>query len=445
MSRVLPMSNTSETLLSGSTVTTQIEVPSKVFNLSRSTLDFRMDYLKTASEYINVYCLGAPIDSIVLQSREGAEIARVDSADIYGSLVLPYLVRLEDFLSHPDSRGVSDATIATAQAAAETTADKGFNLFPNGEALADTTPTVACGRNGTRLVAGLCAANNVAYREMQYFIQSTVSENISVNFSFPLKYIAPHTVMSLDRDLYFGQNLLLNVNWASKQATGFATTSATNMATGLAVVTANINIVNIRVYLAVETNQQIANVIMQKVNSEGLKLYVPFVRTYLYSSAASTGPVMSQRVNLSNGQRLLCVYNACLHTTSTLSTRFDASNLVQIKVTSYQNQVNSLNLSENRINCQNGEDWQAHQELCKGSCIQSANIYAHRRLNIMSFRDGPCCEWLDRDGVVDGIDLSEEQTITVDQTTVSAAYRNYMFVVTQKLLSIAPGGVVSVQ
>lgn len=444
---VLPQSNQSETLLSGATVSTQIEIPSKVFNFAVSTLDCRQDILSTALEFTQSWAYAPPIDSIVLTSREGVELVRVDNADIYAATVNPYVTPLSDFLSNPKSLGDDHATLATAQAAAETTQDRGFNFFPNGEALADATPAVACGRNGTRLVAGLCAANDMAYTEMQYFRQSTVNENVSVNFSFPLAKLAPHTLFSVDKDFYFGQNLLLYINWSSKQNCGFATTSATNMATDLAVVTANITINNIRLRLAVETNQQIANVIMSKVNSEGgMKLMVPYVRSFLNSNSnASTNFVHQQKINLTHGQRLLQVYNVLMHITPSLSTRHDKSNLVQIKTSSLMNQINSFNLTENRIDLTKGELWEQHREIVKGSCIQGSNVYAHNECNILSFRDGRCVDWLDSDCVIDGIDLSEEQTIAIDRTTVSAGYRSYMFVVTQKMLSILPGGSIVMQ
>lgn len=446
MSRVLPQSNASETLASGANITTQIELPNKVYNLSRSTLDFRMDVVGTASEFSRTWSLGAPIESFVLSSREGVELARVDSADIYGAAVLPYVTKLEDFLSHPKSLGANDATLATAQSLAETTQDKGFNFFPNGAALASNdNPAVDCGRNPVRVVAGAGAINDVAYTEMQYFRQGGDDDDVCINFSIPFSKIAPHTVCSMDKDFFFGQNLLLNVNWVSKQQAGWEGSSATVIETGEAVITGDITVNNIRVYLAVETNEVIANMIKQRAATEGLKLMVPFVRAYTYVSPVSTGSTMNQKVNLSNGQRLLHCYSVCLHNTSTLSTRHDKSNLVQIKVQSYQNQIDSMNLSENRIDEQNGEGYQNHRDLIKGSCIQNANVYAHNRVNILSFRDGPTCEWLERDGVMDGLDLSQEKYISIDQTTVSAAYRNMLFVVTQKLLNVQPSGMISLQ
>lgn len=448
--RIIPQSNQNIDLSAGSTVQTQIEVPNVVHNAMRSNLYFEMVIPLIASNVINAYSLGAPFDSAIYASRDNVEVARVDNCDIYTASVLPYLVSSADFLTFPNSRGKTDS--ASVADVASTT-QRGFNLFPNDTTLATSTPGPTCGRNGTRILnsatAGtyLFGANDKPYNEMQYFRQSTISKNIRVAHSFPLWAIGPHTLLSVDKDMFYDQNMMLTLNWVPSDYLGFIQTAVNTLPTaGNGAISSTVSITNIRLDLAVETNGMIAEVIKQKVKSQGLSLPIPFVRSYNFNlSTVTTAPNLVQRLNIGNGQRLLNIYNVLMENSAVTVARHNKSNVAQAKCTSYQNQLNSLNLSENRIDESLGDGWVRHRDLCAGSCISSADVYDHNRVNILSFRNGKCVDWLKQDTDIDGIDLSNEQTISIDQTTPSKTCRQYLFVVTQKQLEISPQGQVSLR
>lgn len=446
-SRVLPQGNSEVTLLSGSTSQSTFQVPNVVYNLKRSTLEFRQEIAEPAlGNSLNSYCMGPPIDSVVLASRENTEIFRVDNCDIYCATVLPYLVKRSDFMTFPNSRGLSTPSVGVGVLQARKLTQKGFNFFPNDTVLSDGNIESGCSRNGYRIGSGIYEVNERAYSEMQYFRLATFNEAIVVNHSFPLWTIAPHTLASMDKDMYFSQNLQLSINWSPTHNMGFESTSVLTIENPVGY-TGLCQMKEIRLQLAVETNQRLAELVKERVMTQGMKLFVPFVRSYGdHVGMPTEGPSMTQRLSLSNGQRLLCVYNILMNHSSTLNYRHDKSNNGQGKVLSYQNQINSLNLSENRINEENANGWtQTHRELCEGSCITDQNVYEANRVNILSFRAGKTVDYLDSDGTIDGIDLSEEQTITIDQTTPSASCRQYMFVITSKMLSIDPSGAISMQ
>ena len=49
VSRVLPLGNTTATLAASSTTEVQFEIPNKVYNLSKSSLEFEMEFTESAT------------------------------------------------------------------------------------------------------------------------------------------------------------------------------------------------------------------------------------------------------------------------------------------------------------------------------------------------------------------------------------------------------------
>ena len=192
-SRVLPQGNSEVTLLSGSTTQSTFQVPNVVYNLKRSNLNclLVMERSTNALNFCATYAMGAPIDSIVLASRENTEIFRVDNADIYCATVLPYLVKRSDFMTFPNSRGATSTSVSSATTIAVTEYQKGFNFFPN-DTIRNVTGTAngLCARESARIFLGGYSLNERAYSEMQYFRLGQINGHVVVNFSFPLWTLA---------------------------------------------------------------------------------------------------------------------------------------------------------------------------------------------------------------------------------------------------------------
>jgi hypothetical protein len=103
--------------------------------------------------------------------------------------------------------------------------------------------------------------------------------------------------MELNTNIYFGDNIVLTINWNSFVKTGFTTTAVvtTNILTGFAPfvnMTPSIN--NLFLYTGCETDPTIIS-----------QLIVPFVYCQKYNTSASTSSAMQQRLNSSSGSTLL--------------------------------------------------------------------------------------------------------------------------------------------
>lgn len=441
MSRILPDGNQTETLSATNIVETEIRIPQKVFNLSKSTLDFQLEVSEssTATYFNNLYSLGLTmIDSIELLDRASVPIAEIRNCNRFTRAVTPYVTKMEDFLSMDSSLGGATSDLSQS-------GDKGQNFFPC-NALQDSTAGALLTPSGTRVVAGLSVAGDRSYTEPQYIVQGaarngSAAGDIFINYSIPLSAFH-HTVLAQNKDLYFGQSLNLRIHWAPTNVLGFGSSAAGNFAT-VENLHDECKINNIRLYLAVETNNQIKQMLINKVSTQGLSLTVPYVHSYVYNSPSATSSSDQRKFNRGHGQRLLNLYHCVYHNTTTGVYAFDINNLANAKVISFQSQLDNVNMQEIVVTSNQGEDYAMLKDKLKNSVIQSNDIYKYNRVWIESWRDGKTCEWPSKDDVADGLDLNTERIYNINLTTVEAGFRQYMFAVVQRTLNISPDGSVT--
>ncbi len=348
MNRVLPQNQSNQDLNPNSTTETQIELPNSVYNLSKSTLDWEVNVPAVASRFNRLHALGLNyIDRVTLSTRGGEFLADVTSCFEYTNATAIYLNKMEEFLEQDSNRG----------SATDVAADKGRNLYRSNVAVPTATPGVSLGVNGTRISAtGVAQAPSQGSTETTYFIQSASNTDIFQKYSVPLKALS-HTIMSMDKDLFFNENLLLNVHWSSAARVGFMGSSATVLATDAAAISSTIALTNIRLYLAVETNEMVTRSLTQKVMGGGMKLNVPYVYTFTFSSPAGTSSSVQQRFNSSHGKRLLSIYHSLYSNTSTGRLTVDNNNIAQAKVLDFQSQLNNQNLQQFRPQSVDSEDY----------------------------------------------------------------------------------------
>lgn len=445
MSRVLPLNGQTATLSASSTTEVLLEIPNKVVNLSKSSLEFEMQVAEptTASAITRLHALGLTmIDRCSLYTREGVYLADVNNCGQYTRAMNPYLTKLQELIQADDARGA--ATSAAAKAAS-----KGHNNFASNVAVPTATPGTANGPNGTRVTAaGAAGAPDKGTTEMCYFFQGiarngSAAGQINVNYSIPLSAIH-HTVMSLNKDLFFNQALVLRIQFAPTNRLGWAAPSATDIATSAENIANAVTLSGIRLALAVESNPRIVDAIVSKVKTSGMSTIIPYVYSYLYSSPSGTSSSVQQRINRGHGRRLLAVYHSVMNTTGTGRLAFDQSNVGDAKVVSYYSSLDNQRMQESTPLCAECDDYALHRDLAEGSCIQSANVYDYNKVHVDAWRGGRMCDWKDADDVEDGLSLDSERIWAINLTTASAAHRQYTNVVCQRQLSIEPSGQIRV-
>jgi hypothetical protein len=446
MSKVLPLGNTTATLAASSTTEVQFEIPNKVYNLSKSSLDFEMQILEgtTASTVNRIHNNGlAMFDRVSLYDRSGVYLMDITNCNTYSNCLNQYVTPLDKMLTSDSSRGGATQALSRAN-------DMGHNNFKSNVDDVTATPGVANGANGTRVGPdGEALAPSLSNSEICYFSQGvardgTAAGQINVNFSIPLSELH-HSICSLNKDLYFGQSLILRVHFAAVSRIGWSSTSATDLNTAVAAIANAVTLSGLQVNLAVEVSPPIVESIQNKVRGSGLELIIPYVYSYLFSSASGTSSNVQYRFNSGHGQRLLNVYHCVMNTGATSNVIYDKSNQADDKIVSYQTSMDNVPLQEARPVCAEGDDFMLHRHLLEKSCIQNLNIYRFNKLHIDSWRQGPCASWKERDGVADGLSLDNERIWASEFTTASAAYRHFTFAIVQRNLKINNNGSINVK
>ena len=434
--RILPQGQSSAQLNTSSQQEVLLDLPNRVMNLSRSTLDFDLDIPALALHTKRLLTVGqSAIERMSLYTRSGVYLADITSCGIYTRCVTPYVT------SHSQLQSADKTQLASTVTGAESTGKGFFNCASR--ALADTE--VADGRSAKRIgdTAGATtvADADVAFTENQYYTQGVLGSGSYIKCSVPLSEFH-HTVMSVDKDLYFNQALVMRVSFAGTDKMGGSSTSATNPDTAKIKNLGAVEVKNIRLNLAIETNREIADGVRGMVMSTGLSQVVPYVYPYLFTnSSPQTSVSQQQRFNAGMGHSLLNVYTCTANAdTSGLLSADIANKDGTEKIVSYQASVDNNLLSEYRPLCKDNEDYVIQRHLMEDSCISNANVFRHNRVQINSWRAGKCVDWKHTDTVLDGLDLSAERIYDIQKDLVSGAYRHYLFAVVQRTMSIAPSG-----
>ena len=108
ISRVLPLGSQTPSLSASSTTEVQFEIPNKVYNLSKSSLDFEMQVLEgtTASTVNRLHNNGlVMLDRVSLYDRSGVYLMDITNANSYTNCINQYVTGLEDMSSRDSSRG----------------------------------------------------------------------------------------------------------------------------------------------------------------------------------------------------------------------------------------------------------------------------------------------------------------------------------------------------
>ena len=419
-----------------------IDLPNKVFNLSKSMLNFNLQVSQNEDgKHTCLHNVGLTmIDRVSLMTRDGAVLFDIPNFNSYSRAITPLVTPLEKYLTHDTSLGSNTRALAGLS-------DKGMN-FHRSNTVSDDPASLNVNTAypiGQRLnEAGLFVNGALDYTDYQYI--KVVGDGAGLgafncDYNIPLSQFH-HTIASVNRDLYFGQALQLRIYWAPLNKMGMSMDD--NILTNPAVLTIG-KVDEIRMLLAVENDPNVVDSLVQRVRSQGLEMNVPYVYGFQYSTPAGVQSTIQQRINSGHGHSLLNVYHVVYNTLSTNQFAYDIENVSAKKVKSFQTQIDNQNLTEIIVNCEKLEDYQLMQDLIHGSTIQSSKQYQANRVHVDSFRAGRCKDWKDMDSDIDGLSLEAERLWSIQQNTENKAFRQYTWMVVQRLMRIDPSGQVTMR
>ena len=444
--RVVPLGSTQNPTLSlTSTIQTQFELPNNVINLSLSKLCFDLVIPSTAGlvTFNNMYANALSlIDRITLTSRTGVVLADIANTHIFGNLVSCVNTKLSDLLGrNAPGTGLPAGTTTTGTPAQNGTSQAAAlvasQLSPIGDIeRCNNTYNYQVGAAGVAADALVNTAYSSYNEPLSIFRGPAVAQCNALTYHINLSAFKD-TLMELNKNIYFGDNLVLTINWNSFVKTGFTTTAVvtTNALTGFApFVNMTPSISNLFLYTACETDPTIISQLVASVSNGEFSLIVPFVLCQKYNASASTSSAMQQRLNSSYGSTLLRTYFGIFsNNESDLTTYTHNDGLI----TSYNTYMDGLRLQDYTVSIADSTHWLTNERNFRDSCIMNIGQFKTNFVHIDNWCGASPCQ--NDDSSLNGLSLDTDRTWSIQTVTPSAAYRYYAFFTTQKKLVISKG------
>lgn len=450
--RLVNPENGQPTLSLNSTTNTDFLLPNQVINLARSYLNFNAllnDGAGTTKALWNHAHSGflACIDGIVLSTASGVRLVEMNNLAEYTKIAWRPQTNYEDFMSFP-CHSNSEATVALT-----TQPGQLFNRIRAANANGSDAAWAASSYHISTEAGTAEVAASDDYSAVANMIVMTVTTNqdatgaLGVRVQLPLKMIYG-SLLAVDKDLYFGEQLRLTVRWNQGAKWGYlSATSARSVAAASVDLTEVPTLTNVALRVAVEVNDAVAQGLKSKVMSEGISLNIPF--TYVYkgvsSATASDTTTLIRKINRGHGAKLLRVLAGIYANAQTGARYCNVYNLASSKWVSYRTMLDSKPIQDDTLNMSDMSAYQYHNDKLKGSCIKDFRDWAQCPTIIEDFsgvarsRDYP-----ENDAANSGLDLSTEREFAFQFTNgaaIAAALNVYLFIVCQKKLSINKEGV----
>jgi hypothetical protein len=413
--RVLTQNGSQSVTLSNTgTAESLFELPTKVFNLAKSVLKFKLTVAAPgALTYSWTWADNlAPIFGIQVYTRGGQYLMDM-------SQNLPHWIQVSRKLeTKMDTYQTYEITDGLAKS--NTLTSTNGNIRAN-----NTSP-------------------DVNYTENGYLYTAAVNTAATIYYEFSLDAFKD-TICALDKDVTFPEILYFRVIWAPGQRISFTSDSATNPASNSATWSGTAHsISNLELMLSIEQNEKIAAQVVQTMKGSGLHIMVP----YLYGNKTSlngTSQSLSSRFNSGHGQTLLKAISIP-YGAEEKNTFYDHTNVSAAKVSSFYTQLNNGRIQEFNVDCSANVDYDymCMKKFLRGSVYQSKDMYKYGWFWLDSFENdtNPSEEQnVDDSNLVSGLPLSSEVKYDLYATTVSGTYYWHTFFVCQRMLSIKSDGV----
>lgn len=312
------------------------------------------------------------------------------------------------------------------------------------------TNDLTTGPNGQRPTES-AHPSRTAYTEAQYCTPGTknTAATPSATIHFELGNI-PFSIFQ-NKDLYFGDTIYLKIMWNRAQDVLFSVDNAASNTNPVAAAPVaydgTITIGSLTLYQAIETDNEVANAVMNKYNSGSLSFPVDYV--YMNKQSLSgTLDNLQIRYGRNQGRLLKYIFVAPFNSAEVKNTRYDHSVVLKSgavdtdKMKSLFSTINNERTTQYDINV-GSDSWMIQKDTTlKGSAIQSSNEHLYNFSHVENLCGLPVV--MGKDGnVTAGMPLDTEilyhATINKDATT-NVSY--YTFAVASRMLQISPAGTV---
>ena len=268
------------------------------------------------------------------------------------------------------------------------------------------------------------------------FVAPVVATANAISYQIELSAFKD-TIMELNKNIYFGDNLVLTINWNPCTKIGFINdTTSGAITTSSGDFSLPLLLSNLYLYTACETDPTIISQLVSSVNNGEFSIITPFVYCQKYASSSGTANAMQQRINASYGSTLLRTYFGIFHNTET--SRFAYTHNDSF-VVDYNTYMDGLRLQDFTLKASDSTHWLYNERNFQGSCMQSLQQFKGSFIHVDNWcGSSPCTT---DDSVLNGLSLESDRTWSMqcNNHATPAAYKFYLFYTTQKRLVISKG------
>lgn len=412
--------NSTVTLALNSSVNGVFELPSNiVYNLGKSYLEFGINIPAQAADFVNIHGIITPITGVSLITERGQNLINQQWLHPYRRL----------------------ATLAAL---------KGDNSWKNRDKMADNTTQRYSGvgpinqlgsANYGKFIndASTMSTGPVDYLSAQSCFSSAVDNtDLDMYYKIPLKELAMHSLLSMDKDLYMsGESLSLTVTFGASTQFGFDSDDAAMANAGNLDATAVMS--GLKLVLAVQDEPRISLAVQQAVMTNGIKLNFGYVNEVIVTTDNSTAFSNTVKLNLSRGSRLLRIYSGLMLNSSAIA-RWNVDNTAGAKWTTVRARLD--NNYESEYSLTPVQYWEQNNDLLKDSAIFSfLDWSAHAPVYISDYTGLSASNLLTNENIESGVPLHVPHEYTLEFVKTAEAQNFASFVVCQKTLAMLPSGV----
>ena len=433
----------------------ELIIPANVINLSKSRLQFGVTVTSPAA-VVPVLSpnAGNYFSRMSLSTLSGTLLCDISNVGRYLQMILPMSTSNDELSTYPQGMPqstnagvVSVVNVQNTAALAKTT--------PFGALQRSDTPFIAAATAGSTNIIGDLARHPVQHMGLrQWVYTATVASDASIWFDVALGELFKHTLLSVNKSLYFGsESLSLQLFFDSPQAYAiFPTLATTNLSTGLVTAGSTTVITSPTLYCYQEMNLDLAKSIMDKCNSEGVS--IPF--SYIYGSkqvfSASTQQTIQQTINSSLGSSLLFFASAPFDSTDS-GAGYNSNAIVAIArntvtataLSSYNTFIDSIPIqAASGFDVTLSEHYRANQDNFIGACSPLSLVeYNYNFTHVDNFCGIPLHEISSIGQTrINGMSLGQNRVWSLQSNWAASIAKNwYNFWSVQRTLEIKAGRV----
>lgn len=471
MSKITPREGSSPiTITTAGGQESNLEVPVRASNYSRSILSYTYAPPAIANNSNKCYVDNlSTIRQLQFQARTGVYVVDVNEVGNYTKIVWKPETKLDEFLSlenHDNGSGAGsllqkcnvgavpqlsfdDTVVAGQFASAFDAAADGDPTDAELKAEFDIVrasldnlvlpPATSSRRHNDTLLAngtGNYSPINVPFNEPKYFSGGAINTaDPVINVKIPLGMIY-NTLLSLDKTIMFPEIMNLRIVWNATPKIYYYNNDAKSTGGGtLAVAGGNITVSNLKLFLAVETREDVINSLRQKISSpEGMSILMPYVHSYK-TNLTSTSQNVVLKFDRGHGQRLQKIYHSLFNNTESKNTAYDNDNRSDAKLLSFHTTLDGQRLQEFDVDTSVYEDYMLLKDKLKGSVLMNSDIYQYNWFWCDDFTNNRPL-WDKDPNEMCGLSLDQERRWEIDATTANANHNHYSFIVVQRELRI---------